>query len=147
MNSFENIKPDTEKEVPEMREQPVETTEKKEAESGTENISKVDTVGQDAIKLEQARAKIERISDDGLNEQESAGDERGIRLAKGYMNEDGTPLTVDEIKNVSDEFGKKLKTKFMTKFGLWTDFEKRRKLDKYFLKSGYRVSRRGGGAV
>ncbi len=75
------------------------------------------------------------------NTSESSTIPKFLNYAKGYAGKNG-PVTMDEFKGVQGEFDKKLKTRVMTKLGFWSDFDKRRKLDKYFLKKGYEVYRR-----
>lgn len=61
-----------------------------------------------------------------------------------YHRQNGQRITAKEFQEISKQFEKKWTTKFMTFFGLWSDSDRRRKLNKYFSKKGYRVTKIGG---
>ena len=107
-----------------------------------EEPKKVENNAADIERLNQAREKIQQMGKDISGEQ-SVSDQVIYEHARGYMTEDGRTLTMEEFRKISDEFEESIKTRMMTKLGLWDDFKKRRALDKYFLNHGYRVSRRG----
>jgi hypothetical protein len=107
-----------------------------------EEPKKVENNAADIERLNQAREKIQQMGKDISGEQ-SVSDQVIHEHARGYMTEDGRTLTMEEFRKISDEFEESIKTRMMTKLGLWDDFKKRRALDKYFLNHGYRVSRRG----
>lgn len=61
----------------------------------------------------------------------------------GYLKENGSALTFKEFEVIRDLFNKRFRTRIMVGLGLWSDFRRRREFDKYLLKNGYRVIKKG----
>jgi len=121
--------------------------EEKKRERGDESEAlkalTLDAAKQDALDIENVREKIEAVKSgsDKLGNEET---ENKRAYARGYQHKDGSPVTMEEFRKVSDEFSEKKMTKFMTKFGFWSDFDKRRALDQYLIKQGYMVWKQRG---
>jgi hypothetical protein len=58
-----------------------------------------------------------------------------------YFKKDGGRITSKEFEEVRKQFYKKWTTRFMMFLGLWSDSDYRRKLNKYFSKKGYWVTK------